>query len=95
MLSLELAILQSAIRNPQSAIAASFTSSAIAATFKHCACHESVIDLDHSFGHRTEKMATAFGVRLLGTALVVIFGFYKLPGRETRVDFLPIIARVS
>jgi hypothetical protein len=41
------------------------------------------------------EMATAFGVRLLGTALVVISGFYRLPGQETRVGFLSIMARVS
>jgi len=40
------------------------------------------------------KMATAFGVRLLGTALVVISGFYRFMGQETSVDFLPIIAKV-
>jgi hypothetical protein len=39
-------------------------------------------------------MATAFGVRLLGTASVVITGFHGLPGHETR--WLPsIIAVVS
>src|SRR6266511_1168870 len=30
------------------------------------------------------EMATAFGVRGLGTALVVIPGFYRLPGQETQ-----------
>jgi len=30
-----------------------------------------------------QKMATAFGVRLLGTALVVISGFYRLQGQKT------------
>ena len=30
-------------------------------------------------------MAAAFGVRLLGTALVVISGFYRLPGQEPRM----------
>src|SRR5262245_66460274 len=33
-------------------------------------------------------MATAFGVRLLGTALVVISGFYRFPRQRTRVGFL-------
>jgi len=41
------------------------------------------------------EMAAAFGVRLLGIALVVICGFYRLPGQETRAGFLTIIARVS
>jgi len=40
-------------------------------------------------------MAAAFGVRALGTALVVICGFYRLQGEETLVGFLSIIARVS
>ncbi len=40
-------------------------------------------------------MATAFGVRLPGTALVVISGFYILPVQETRVGFLSIIAAES
>jgi len=40
-------------------------------------------------------MAAAFGAPLLGTALVVIFGFYGLPGEETFVGFPSIIARVS
>jgi hypothetical protein len=40
-------------------------------------------------------MAAAFGAPLLGTALVVISGFYRLPGQETRVGFLSIMARVS
>jgi hypothetical protein len=31
----------------------------------------------------------------LGTALVVISGFYRLPGQEARVCFLPLIARIS
>ena len=31
----------------------------------------------------------------LGTALVVISGFYRLPVQETRVYFLSIIAKVS
>jgi hypothetical protein len=30
------------------------------------------------------EMATAFGAPLLGTALVVISGFYRLPGQELR-----------
>jgi len=34
------------------------------------------------------EMATAFGVRRFGAALVVICGFYRLSGRETRVGFL-------
>src|SRR5262245_4744628 len=34
------------------------------------------------------EMAPAFGVRLLGTALVVISGFYRFPRQRTRVDFL-------
>jgi hypothetical protein len=33
-------------------------------------------------------MATAFGARLLGTALVVISGFYSFPRQRTRVGFL-------
>ncbi len=33
-------------------------------------------------------METAFGVRLLGTALVVISGFYRFPRQRTRVGFL-------
>ena len=33
-------------------------------------------------------MAAAFGVRLLGTALVVIPGFYRFPRRRTRVGFI-------
>jgi len=40
-------------------------------------------------------MAAAFGAPLLGTALVVISGSYRLPARETREGFLSIIARVS
>jgi len=36
-------------------------------------------------------MATAFGMRLLGTALVVIRWFYRLPGQAGRwVPFLPL-----
>src|SRR5215475_12398295 len=34
------------------------------------------------------EMAPAFGVRLLGTALVVISVFYRFPRQRTRVDFL-------
>jgi len=41
------------------------------------------------------EMAAAFEAPALGTALVVISGFYILPGKETRMGFLPIIARVS
>src|SRR5215475_568783 len=33
-------------------------------------------------------MATAFGLRLLGTALVVISAFYRFPRQRTRVGFL-------
>jgi len=40
-------------------------------------------------------MATAFGVRGLGTALAVISGRYRLSGQETRVGFLSIIAKES
>jgi hypothetical protein len=40
-------------------------------------------------------MAAAFGVRAFGTALVVIYGFYSLPGKETRVGLLSIVAKVS
>jgi len=40
-------------------------------------------------------MAAAFGAPALGTALVFICGFYRLPVLGTRVDFLSIIARVS
>src|SRR5262245_49085178 len=34
------------------------------------------------------EMAAAFGVRLLGTALVVISGFYRFPRQRTQVVFL-------
>src|SRR5262245_53189183 len=34
------------------------------------------------------EMAAAFGVRLLGTALVVISGFYRFPRQRTQVGFL-------
>src|SRR5262245_41048339 len=38
--------------------------------------------------HQLLEMAPAFGVRLLGTALVVISGFYRFPWQRTRVGFL-------
>ncbi|HMB28817.1 MAG TPA: hypothetical protein VKS99_11965, partial [Blastocatellia bacterium] len=44
---------------------------------------------------QTDEMAAAFGVRGLGTALVVISGFYRLPIQETRAGFHPIIAVIS
>src|SRR6266542_3696301 len=42
-----------------------------------------------------DEMAAAFGVRGLGTALVVISGFYRLPVQETRVSFPSAIAIIS
>src|SRR5262245_23802139 len=38
--------------------------------------------------NQLHEMATAFGVRLLGTALVVISGFYRFPRQRTLVSFL-------
>src|SRR5882672_11330641 len=35
------------------------------------------------------EMATAFGVRVLGTALVVSCGFYRLPGQDMRWASFP------
>jgi hypothetical protein len=40
-------------------------------------------------------MAPAFGAPPLGTALVVVCGFYRLQAQEIRVVFLSIIAEVS
>jgi len=34
------------------------------------------------------EMATAFGAPLLGTALLVISGFYRFPRQRARVGFL-------
>jgi hypothetical protein len=44
---------------------------------------------------RINQTGGAFGVRALGTALVVTCGFYKLQRQETRWASFPIIARVS
>jgi hypothetical protein len=42
-----------------------------------------------------DEMTPAFGAPGLGTALVVISGFYRLLVQDTRVSFLSIIAMIS